>query len=108
MPRLTAPALFALSLLGLAALASAADKTITQKGKEFSPGTITISEGDRVTFRNNDTRAHNILIKGPGMDFNSGLQTVGKDVEVTFDDTGEYAVGCAIHPRMKATVTVTD
>ena len=108
MSRLKMPVLFALCLLAFTAYASNADKTVSQKGKEFSPGSLTISEGDVVAFKNNDSVAHNILVKGSGKDFNSGLQRPGKSVEVTFDNAGEYAVNCAIHPRMKMTLTVKD
>jgi len=43
-----------------------------------------------------------------GNEFNLGSQAPGASSNVTLGNAGEVAVLCAIHPRMKMSVTVTD
>jgi plastocyanin len=43
-----------------------------------------------------------------GNEFNLGSQAPGSSTDVTFKESGEARVICAIHPRMKMTVKVTD
>ena len=43
-----------------------------------------------------------------GNEFNLGSQAPGTSTDVTFKEAGDVQVICAIHPRMKMTVKVTD
>ena len=43
-----------------------------------------------------------------GHEFNLGSQAPGMSTDVTFKEAGDVQVICAIHPRMKMTVKVTD
>jgi len=95
-------------LVGLSAGALAANLTITQKGRLFSSESITIKKGESVTFANDDTVPHNIVSASKGNEFNLGSQPPGAATDVTFKETGEAQVICAIHPRMKMTVKITD
>jgi plastocyanin len=95
-------------LVGLSAGALAANQTITQKGRLFSSESITIKKGESVTFANDDTVPHNIVSTSKGNEFNLGSQPPGAATDVTFKETGEAQVICAIHPRMKMTVKITD
>jgi plastocyanin len=95
-------------LLGLSAGALAANLTITQKGRMFSSESITIKKGDSLTFVNDDSVPHNILSTSKGNEFDLGSQPPGSTTEVTFKEVGEAQVICAIHPRMKLTVKITD
>jgi plastocyanin len=95
-------------LTGLSAIAYAADTTIRQKGRVFSAESITVKKGDTVTFLNDDNLPHNIASTSAGNQFNLGSQAPGAQTPVTFKQAGEVKVICAIHPRMKMTVTVTD
>jgi plastocyanin len=95
-------------LVGLSAGALAANLTITQKGRLFSSESITIKRGESVTFANDDTVPHNIVSTSKGNEFNLGSQPPGAATDVTFKETGEAQVICAIHPRMKMTVKITD
>jgi plastocyanin len=102
-------ALFALVILsGLSVGALAANLTITQKGRMFSSESITIKKGESLTFVNDDTVPHNIISTSKGNEFNLGSQAPGASTDVTFKEAGEVQVICAIHPRMKMTVTVTE
>jgi len=95
-------------LVGLSAGALAANLTITQKGRLFSSESITIKRGESVTFANDDTVPHNIVSASKGNEFNLGSQPPGAATDVTFKESGEAQVVCAIHPRMKMTVKITD
>ncbi|MFL5097867.1 MAG: plastocyanin/azurin family copper-binding protein [Xanthobacteraceae bacterium] len=98
----------ALAFAGGAVAAFAAERSIMQKGKTFSASAVTIKKGDSLMFVNDDTIAHNILSTAPGNEFNLGSQAPGVSTPVTFKKSGEVAVLCAIHPRMKLMVTVTE
>jgi plastocyanin len=95
-------------LAGLSAVAFAADQTIRQKGRMFSSEGVTIKKGDTLTFLNDDNVPHNIASTSKGNEFNLGSQSPGATTPVTFKEAGEAQVICAIHPRMKMMVKVTD
>src|SRR5258707_3497614 len=82
--------------------------SVTQKGRVFSSESITIKKGESVTFANDDTVPHNIISTSKGNEFNLGSQPPGAATDVTFKESGEAQVICAIHPRMKMTVKITD
>jgi plastocyanin len=95
-------------LTGLSAGAFAANLTITQKGRVFSTDSLTIKKGEALTFVNDDTVPHNIISTSKGNEFNLGSQQPGSSTDVTFKEAGDALVICAIHPRMKLMVKVTD
>src|SRR5262249_10049812 len=90
------------------AVAFAAERMIGQKGKVFSESSITIKKGDVVVFVNDDTVSHNVMTSGSVADFNIGSQAPGVSTPVTFEKAGEFTIVCAMHPRMKMVVKVTD
>ena len=94
--------------LGLSAGALAANLTITQKGRAFSSETVTLKKGGTLTFMNDDSIPHNIMSTSGGNEFNLGSQPPGASTDVTFKETGDVLVICAIHPRMKMTVKVAE
>jgi plastocyanin len=98
----------ALLIGGLSAITFAADTAIHQKGRLFSPDVMTVKKGEALTFLNDDNLPHNIMSASPGNEFNLGSQVPGSATPVTFKQAGEVKVICAIHPRMKMNVTVTD
>ena len=93
---------------GVSAGALAANLTISQKGRMFSLESVTIKKGEALTFVNDDTVPHNIISTSTGNEFNLGSQPPGAATDVTFKQAGDVQVICAIHPRMKMTVKVTD
>ena len=95
-------------LAGLSVGALAANLTITQKGRVFSSETVTIKKGEALTFANDDSVPHNIISTSKGNEFNLGSQPPGSSTDVTFKEAGEAQVICAIHPRMKLMVKITD
>ena len=87
---------------------AAANQEIHQKGRVFSSENVTLKKGDALTFVNDDTIPHNILSTSKGNEFNLGSQAPGAATDVTFKEAGDVQVLCAIHPRMKMMVKVTD
>jgi plastocyanin len=57
---------------------------------------------------NDDTVSHNIISTSKGNEFNLGSQPPGTSTDVTFKEAGDVLVLCAIHPRMKLTVKVSN
>ena len=93
---------------GLSAGALAGNQMIHQQGRVFGPDSISIKKGDALTFLNDDTIPHNIMSASKGNEFNLGSQGPGMSTDVTFKEAGDVQVICAIHPRMKMMVKVTN
>ncbi len=92
-------------LIGVAG-AQAETHTVTQSDKQFDPKSITIKVGDEITFVNKDRVAHNVYSKTKGSQFDLKVQNPGTSNTVTFEQMGTVKVRCAIHPKMKLTVSV--
>ena len=95
-------------VFGLVTGAFAATRIIHQKGRAFSSENITIKKGETLTFLNDDNVAHNIASITKGNEFDLGSQRPGTSTDVTFNDAGDVQVICAIHPRMKMMVKITE
>jgi plastocyanin len=80
----------------------AADRTVTIAEFTFSPGSVTVNVGDRVTWTNNDAVAHTAT----GSGFNTGNIAGGASKSVTFQSAGTFDYICAVHPTMTGTVLV--
>lgn len=89
------------------ALGDPARHEISQHDKAFHPNSLQITAGETVVLHNNDKRTHNIRVFHPDLDFNSGEQPPGEDVEIAFETPGTYYVTCGIHTQMELKVTVT-
>lgn len=73
---------------------------------KFTPATIRIKKGTKVTWTNKDIAQHNVAAE----DDSFRTELVGKNgsVEVTFDEAGTFSYICEPHPYMKGTVIVED
>jgi plastocyanin len=81
--------------------------SISQRGREFHPGELTIKRGDTVQIVNDDgDLLHHAYIDSPKFSFDSGDQEPGSKTDVTFPVAGDFDVLCAIHPKMKLVVHV--
>jgi plastocyanin len=96
------------ALVGLSVGALAANLSITQKGRVFSSESVTLKKGESLSFLNDDSVPHNIMSASKGNEFNLGSQSPGSSTDVTFKEAGDVLVICAIHPRMKMMVKVTE
>ena len=85
---------------------TAGAETVSLSGAQFSPGTLTISAGDTVTFT--DTSGHTVTEGQDGTPVDDPIvdEDGGSDIEVTFDEPGTYNITCKIHPSMNMTITV--
>lgn len=79
---------------------------VEQKNKEFSKKEITIKQGDKVKFTNQDPFFHNVFSLSDAKFFDLGSFPKGEFKEVTFEEVGEVEVECAIHPNMKMKIKV--
>jgi plastocyanin len=97
-----------LLLVPIGAFGESAYVDIAQRGIRFSQTELTVHVGETVRYHNQDDVTHNLMVLGPDGDpEDEGLQPRGATVTKTFDEAGFFQVRCAIHPRMKMTVTVT-
>lgn len=75
---------------------------VVEKDIAFDPPTVTVKAGEKVTFKNEDSVAHQVEIDGEELE----LQSPGDDVTWTASETGTYPFTCTIHPSMTGEVTV--
>ena len=93
--------------LATAVAVAGAATEVDQVGQKFSKPTLTLKSGDMVHFLNRDDTTHNVnVIDANDIAMDQGLQKPGETINVLFDKAGRFNVRCAIHPRMKMTVTV--
>lgn len=69
----------------------------------FSPDTITVKAGTKVTWTNEDSTVHTVS----ATDFESGEIKPGQSYSRTFSTPGTYDYRCSIHPSMTGKVIVT-
>jgi plastocyanin len=108
-PRPAALVCAAAVLLALGTLVGAAvpQYTISQKGREFHPGDITIKRGDTVVVVNDDgDLLHHVYVESAKFSFDSGDQEPGSRASISFAAAGDFDVLCAIHPKMRLAVHV--
>ncbi len=97
----------ALTAFGTLMVSALPQDTISQKGREFHPGEITIKRGDTIQIVNDDADLlHHAYIDSPNFSFDSGDQKPGSVTPITFTVTGNFNVLCAIHPKMLLVVHV--
>lgn len=84
--------------------AQAATKAINIYGSGFSPKSVTITEGDTVTWTNRDTANHQVLAtKGQ---FVSPILHRGQSFSFTLRAAGTYNYEDELHPRLTGTIKV--
>jgi plastocyanin len=65
----------------------------------FSPGTVEVEAGSKVTWRNGDPTEHTVTAVDGS--FDSDALGTGDSFSIRFDRPGVYRYRCAIHPEMK-------
>jgi len=86
---------------------SAATNSVTIQNFAFSPASITVHKGTKVTWTNKDTIAHTVTESDGQAGPASGDLDPNASYSFTFTKTGTFQYHCAIHPGMTGTVTVT-
>ncbi len=83
--------------------------TVQIKDFLYDPPAISVPVGATITFINEDSAPHTATSgSSPSADgvFDTGTLTKGQSKSVKVTKAGTFAYFCAIHPFMKATVTV--
>ena len=75
---------------------------ITIQNFAFNPGTLTVKQGTKVTWTNQDSATHKIKSDT----FNSGDLNQGDTFEFTFNNKGSFDYSCSIHPSMTGKIVV--
>jgi plastocyanin len=84
----------------------ASTKTVSVKDDFFSPKTLTISKGTKVTWVWKGTERHNVAVANGPSTFRAGTRKTGK-FSHTFGKRGKYFIVCTIHaPDMHMTIKV--
>jgi LPXTG-motif cell wall-anchored protein len=85
------------------AKASAASN-VTISDYRFTPATVTVVEGDTVTWTNDGPSSHSATASNG--EFDTGIFPKGESRSATFDTAGTFAYICTPHPNMEGTVVV--
>lgn len=70
----------------------------------YSPTSITVKKGTKVTWTNNDSTQHTVTADNGS--FDSGTLDPGKSFSQTFNTAGTFAYHCNFHSNMHGTVIV--
>ena len=80
---------------------------VSQRGRAFQPGEVSIKRGDILQIVNDDgDLLHHAYVDSDQFSFDSGDQEPGSKVDVPFTVVGNFTVLCGIHPKMKLLVHV--
>jgi plastocyanin len=83
-------------------------RDIAQRAIRFAQPQAFVKVGDVIRYHNQDDVTHNLMVIGADdIPQDQGLQPPGALVSHKFNEAGTFEVRCAIHPKMKMTVTVT-
>jgi plastocyanin len=74
------------------------------RGFAFDPPATSVAVGSEITWTNADPAPHTVTADDGS--FDSGPLGQGGTFSTTFNEAGDVAYACSIHPSMKGTVTV--
>jgi plastocyanin len=89
----------------MAATSAAGQQGVSIRNFTFTPGTITVKTGARITVSNRDSTAHTTT-SDDGSSFNTGTIDPGSSSTVTLNTAGRFPYHCSIHPFMHGTIIV--
>ena len=92
-------------VLLLPAVGLATEYFVSIPGFSFDPATLTISQGDTVTWSNDHTVPHTTT-SDDGTEWDSGTMNPGDTFSYVFNTAGTFPYHCNIHPSMLGTITV--
>src|SRR5690348_6525776 len=92
--------------VAFAGRAHAGDHPVSQVNKTFSMPVVKAKVGDTVTFKNDDTFAHNVFSLSDVQNFDLGSYKKGETRQLKLTNPGTIEVECAIHPEMKMKIEV--
>jgi LPXTG-motif cell wall-anchored protein len=83
---------------------AAASGSVTIADFSYSPASLTINQGDTVTWVNSGPTPHSATADSGS--FNTGILKAGQSASHTFGEAGTFSYYCQPHPYMKATIVV--
>jgi LPXTG-motif cell wall-anchored protein len=83
---------------------AAASGSVAIADFSFAPTTITINQGDTVTWTNNGPTPHSATADNGS--FDTGIFPAGQSRTQTFNEAGSFSYFCTPHPQMRGTVVV--
>jgi plastocyanin len=86
------------------ALAQPTGSEIKIDNFSFTPATLTVPVGTKVTWTNHDDIPHNIV--SSGQKFKSKAMDTDDSFSNTFNEAGTYEYFCGLHPKMVGRVIV--
>lgn len=86
----------------MASAAGHAVHTVEIKNGRFSPATLEMQAGDRVTFINMDRAPHTATADNGA--FDTGRLGQGDEATIQITAAGNHSYFCAVHPRMKGRI----
>jgi len=81
--------------------------SVNIQGMAFSPGSLTVAAGTKVTWTNKDSAPHTVTSTGSPSFTSSGTLSQNGTYSFTFVTAGTYTYICSIHPSMQGTIIVT-
>jgi plastocyanin len=91
---------------GLAQTALAGNASVTIDNFTFSPSSLTVPVGTKVTWTNRDDIPHTVTDTGGPKPFRSPPLDTGDAFSHVFASAGTYHYFCSLHPFMQGTVIV--
>jgi plastocyanin len=101
------PAVVALGLLLIPAAgqaAPAATRNVSIKSGAFSPTSVTIKTGDKITWKNTDSKSHQVVSDSGA--FASPILGANRTYSFTFTKTGTFRYHDGLYPSHKAKIVV--
>jgi plastocyanin len=83
---------------------SAPPNTVSIANMSFAPGTLTVTRGTTVTWKNNDNIAHTSTSNSGVWD--TGSIPPGGSTTTTFTTSGTFPYHCTVHPMMTGSIVV--
>jgi plastocyanin len=87
-------------------VAPAGDAPVQIVNFQFTPNTLTVKPGTKVTWTNEDTTVHSIKDTSPLATPVSQDLAKGNTFSITYEQAGSYSYICGIHQYMSGSVTV--
>lgn len=78
--------------------------TVAIRNFAFEPANLTINAGDTVQFVNEDNAPHTATADSGA--FDTGNLRGGQSASLQFPSAATFSYFCAVHPRMKGSITV--
>jgi amicyanin len=85
---------------------AAAHYSVQMVNYAFAPASITVNEGDTITWTNQDTAPHTVTTTSGPQSLNSPYLSKGQSWSYTFSAPGTYQYYCTVHPDMRARIVV--